>query len=473
MDRRKVLQGIVAGLTAGAAGLTSGAAAAEQRPSRRRNSAQRWDVIVIGGGFAGITAARDASLRGLRTLLLEARPRLGGRTAVESFGGHRIEVGGTWIGPGQPHVWAERMRYRAPLAESAAAAATHYVWYEGDRRVEGPPDLYWAMMNPAYEAFYAPARQALPRPYDPLHAPGIEPLDWINAAEAIRRLELAPRQRELLLSFVAINGHSASDRSSYLDQLRWFALGGFSSGFMWDNLSRFRLAGGTDRLIGRMIADGRAEVRLDSPVARVRRNESRVTVTTVHGEAFTARSAIVALPLNLLARIDFRPGLSPVKRAASVRRHTGSGTKVYARIAGRHPVMFGNGPESLPLNFLWTEYDDPDSQLLVGFGASPAALDTSDPVAIERAVRDYLPAAQVVETFSHDWNADPFALGTWCMYPPGMLTGALAQLQRPEGNLFFAGSDIASGWRGFIDGAIESGAVAAQAAAQFLEGRNG
>ena len=48
------------------------------------------------------------------------------------------------------------------------------------------------------------------------------------------------------------------------------------------------------------------------------------------------------------------------------------------------------------------------------------------------------------------------------MYPKGMLTTALAELQRPEGNIHFANADIADGWRGFIDGAIESGAQVAQ-----------
>ena len=47
------------------------------------------------------------------------------------------------------------------------------------------------------------------------------------------------------------------------------------------------------------------------------------------------------------------------------------------------------------------------------------------------------------------------------MLRPGQLTGALAELQRPEGRIILAGSDYASGWRGFIDGAIESGLRAA------------
>lgn len=467
MDRRQALKGMAASLAAvgGAAVMGAGSSAVAQ-PARTDG---RWDLIVIGGGFAGVTAARDASLRGLRTLLLEARPRLGGRTDVADFGGHRIEVGGTWIGPGQPHVWAERMRYGLPLAESAAAGATRYVWYGEGKRHEGGPDRYWDMMNPAYDAFYAPAREAMPRPYDPLFVPGIERFDRMTAAEAIDALKLDPTQIGLLHSFAGINGHSLSSRSSYLDQLRWIALGGNSKEFMWDNLSRFRFANGTAGLIDHMVRDGRAEIRLDAPVASVRQGKGEVRVTTRVGETIVARAAIVALPLNVLAGIDFQPGLSAAKVAASKRRHTGSGTKVYARVAGKHPILFGNGTQDMPLNFVWTEYDDADSQLLVGFGASPKLLDITDRAAIEKAIRAYIPDARVVESYSYDWNGDPYALGTWCMYPPGMLTGSLAELQRPEGNLFFAGSDIANGWRGFIDGAIESGASAAIKAAAHLK----
>ena len=82
-----------------------------------------WDVIVIGGGFAGVTAARDASFRGLKTLLLEARPRLGGRAFTAPFAGHDLDLGGTWIGWSQPSIWAEVMRYGMAVDESAAATA--------------------------------------------------------------------------------------------------------------------------------------------------------------------------------------------------------------------------------------------------------------------------------------------------------------------------------------------------------------
>ena len=459
-SRRDFVRGITAGLAA-----TTVATAVPEARADRQNA---HDTIVIGGGFAGVTAARDASLRGLKTLLLEARPRLGGRTFTSSFGGHDVDLGGTWIGWLQPHVWSEVTRYGMKIAESASATATRAAWMDKGRRVDGDPQGYASLMEPMAAAFYGPAQESFPRPYDPLFVNGLEKLDAMSAAEAIKRLKLPPVQNDLAISFAAINGHSAPDQSSYLDQLRWFALGNYDLWRLWDNLARYRIQGGTRALIDRMQADSRAELKLSSPVATVVQGDGQVTVTTKAGTKFVARAVIVAVPLNCIVDIEFSPAVSATKLRVSRARHTGSGTKVYARIKGRKPIFTGHGTYEMPLNFLWTEYDDAESQLLVGFGASPGLLDINDDDAVLKAVRDYVPDAELIESFGYDWNRDPYARGTWCMYRPNVLTQDLSELQRPEGNVYFAGSDVANGWRGFIDGAIESGQRVAQQVAQQL-----
>jgi monoamine oxidase len=339
---------------------------------------------------------------------------------------------------------------------------------EGGRRVDGDPQRYAALMEPMAAAFYGPAQESFPRPYDPLLGQGLAKLDAISAAEAIERLDLPPVQKDLAMSFAAINGHSAPDQSSYLDQLRWFSLGSLSLWRLWDNLARYRIAGGTRALIERMQADSRADLKLSSPVESVEQGDEQVSVTTKDETRYVARAVIIAVPLNCLVDIDFRPAISATKLRVSRARHTGSGTKVYARIAGRQPIFTGHGTYAMPLNFLWTEYDDPDSQLLVGFGSSPETLDINDDDAVLEAVRDYLPDAELIEAFGYDWNRDPFSRGTWCMYRPNVLTQDLRELQRSEGRIHFAGSDVASGWRGFIDGAIESGLRVAQQVASQL-----
>ena len=467
-SRRDFVRGVTTGVAATAVVHAVSRTLAAEVEGERTAPRDRYDAIVIGAGFAGVTAARELSLRGLRTLLLEARPRLGGRTFTMRTAGHDVEMGGTWVGWLQPHVWSEITRYGLTVVESASAAATRAIWMDRGKRVDGDMQRYAALMEPMTNAFYAPAQEAFPRPYDPLFKTGIESLDAISAAAAIERLDLPPVQKGLALSFSAINGHSAPDQSSYLDQLRWYALGGLNIWRLWDNLARYRIDGGTRHLIDRMQAESRAVLKLETPVVAVTQQDESVSVVTRDGAKFVARAAIVAVPLNCLVDIAFSPPISPAKQRVSRARHTGSGTKVYARIKGPLPVFLGHGTYDLPLNFLWTEYDDGDTQLLVGFGPSPQALDIADQRAVLKAVRDFVPNAELIESFGHDWNGDPWSRGTWCMYRPNVLTRDLGELQHSEGNVHFCGSDIADGWRGFIDGAIESGLRVGQRVANQL-----
>ena len=76
---------------------------------------------------------------------------------------------------------------------------------------------------------------------------------------------------------------------------------------------------------------------------------------------------------------------------------------------------------------------------------------------LEAGLRLFLPEIEVLDFIYHDWVADPYALGTWCSYRPHQTSKYLEQAQVSEGRLHFAGADLANGWRGFMDGAIESG----------------
>ena len=69
------------------------------------------DAVVVGAGFAGLTAARELSRHGLSVHIVEARDRIGGRTWLDRRLGRDLEIGGTWVHWTQPHVWAEMTRY--------------------------------------------------------------------------------------------------------------------------------------------------------------------------------------------------------------------------------------------------------------------------------------------------------------------------------------------------------------------------
>lgn len=82
-----------------------------QPPQKINLPNQLYDAIVIGAGYAGLTAARDLSTNGFKTLLLEARDRIGGRTWSSNIGEYPFELGGTWVHWNQPHVYREISRY--------------------------------------------------------------------------------------------------------------------------------------------------------------------------------------------------------------------------------------------------------------------------------------------------------------------------------------------------------------------------
>ncbi len=80
----------------------------------------------------------------------------------------------------------------------------------------------------------------------------------------------------------------------------------------------------------------------------------------------------------------------------------------------------------------------------------------------------FAPDARIVATDAHDWNADEFSQGTWMAYRPGQLTRFHSAFQETEGRLAFAGSDLALGWAGWMDGAVETGARAAAQVEEML-----
>ena len=111
-----------------------------------------------------------------------------------------------------------------------------------------------------------------------------------------------------------------------------------------------------------------------------------------------------------------------------------------------------------PFGYLDTEvlYGD-GTQLMIGFGPDSERCDPADLPAMQRMLDEIVPGYEALGATAHDWLADEFSRGTWAIHRPGWYEHHHATMREPEGSVLLAGSDLANGWAGFIDGAIESG----------------
>jgi monoamine oxidase len=249
--------------------------------------------------------------------------------------------------------------------------------------------------------------------------------------------------------------------------MREFALAGWSFTLMMDTLGATALH--TVDLVTALVADGEPTVRLATPVAAVEQDNEQVTVVTRDGTRFAAAAAVVAVPLNTLGALRFVPALDAAKQSALSEGHAGRGVKLWARVRGLQEPVFTMAPDDQSLTFVVTENAlDDGSHLVVALGPDAQRLPPGD----EKAVRDGFtamlpPQVRIDSITGHDWCADEFSRGTWSTFRPRQLV-SLPVLQAPHGLVAFAGSDIANGWNGFMDGAIESGLSAARSVSRLF-----
>ncbi len=430
------------------------------------------DVAVLGAGLGGLSAARDLAGAGADVVVLEARPRPGGRVeAVELEDGRIVQAGGEVFGEGHS-------AYRGLVDELGLTVEPSYV--------ADPGQMSWGLVDGVFvgdepgwmtdeeradadrvEREFA-FLSASVDPDDPWTHPYADRLDSLSLGAWLREQRALPavfRRHELASLSLSCDG---PERTSVLAELRKHArLGahGFYDVEVWEGL---RVAEGSAAVASRMADELGPRLRLGAVVRRIDIRPQRVRVTLADGEELEAESVVSAMPAGPLREVEIT-GLSDARLASLRAQRHALAAKVV--VAYERSFWQDNGQNGLAESEWLFGSTWPQGPGVLSLLVPPerfSAFLAAPPAARFEAILDGLvalygePAREPAAMLERMWGAERFTRGYITSWAPGdlMRAGPLHGTHEPP--FYVAGSDH---WvAGYMEGAVRTGRAAARAA---------
>jgi monoamine oxidase len=499
LTRRGLLAG--AAVAGAAAAVPEGADAARSRARHQRKHRARGgrsavpraaDVVVVGAGLSGLSAARSIQAAGRSVVVLEARDRVGGRTLNHPLGdshpGKVSEVGGQWIGPTQDKIAALASAVGVDTFKTYNSG--NYLFYSNGQLTPYTPNGPLGAIPPDYEGAAETEKALIQLDQMALSVPLAAPWTASSAGTwdgqtfetwkqqntvsqgAHNLLDLgieavwACEPRDVSLLHVLFYIHSAGDESTPGTFERLINTAG--------GAQESRFVGGSQLVSIRAAAQLGASVVLSTPVRRLVQDAGGVTVYS-DTDSVRARSVIVTGPPALTALIRYEPDLPQARAQLLQRFPQGSAMKceaVYDRPFWRDAGLAGQVTSDTGPVKITFDNSPPDGApgVMLGFieghdarvwGPMPA--DQRKAAVLECFVRYFgAQAANPRDYFEMNWSAEPWTRGCYVGYtPPGVLLDYGPAIRAPVGRVHWAGAETSDYWNGYMDGAVRSGVRAA------------
>ncbi len=476
--RRRLLQGAAAGI------VLTGCSTLPKTTTQSAGS----DVVIVGAGIAGLTAAWRLRQAGVRVRVYEAQNRIGGRMfSLRDYfpDGQVIELGGELIDSNHVRIRAMAAEMGLQLDDLLDGDTAIDTWFFDGRRIT-EHEIVTA---------FVPVAAAIERDLATLgdgdityrDAQNATALDSISIAQWLDRNGVSGWLHKLIDVAYTTEMGLEIDQQSALNLLTFIGTEDAKTFKPFgESDERFHVRGGNDLIVQRLgdkVADA---VETGSVLEAVRSHADGYALTFRQGSASRdvhAKQVILALPFTLLRKVRIDVALPPAKRRAIDTLAYGTNAKLmigYDRRVWRAQQANGAAMSELPFQTTWdttrkqpgnggvlTNFTGGQHGVELGQGTAKAQADAAT-AAIDKVFPGVAAARAGAREVRFHWPSHPWTLGSYACFRTGDWTGLRGAMGESVDGLHFAGEHCALDTQGFMEGGCESGETAAGAVLAHL-----
>lgn len=432
-------------------------------------------VVIVGAGFAGLSAAYELKHAGFDVSVIEARDRVSGRvvTFTDFVKDKVMEGGGELIGSNHPTWGAYKEKFGLEfldMTEDEEAEAPIVI--DGKKVSREESNKLWEDLIPALGKMDDDAKKV--NPDEPWKAEGAEALDKKTVADWLKSTEMGDLCRKVVEANLVADNGAALDRQSYLGLLTAVAGGGFDK--YWTETEVCRCKGGNQQLAHKL-ADGfgKDRITLKLPVTKIEQRGDKVVVTCADRRTLECDEVILAVPPSVWSKISFTPDFP-----AALKPQMGANVKFLMALKKRFWKSQGLAPDSLQngdIGWTWegTNNQEGDENVgMVAFSGGPGAVRTLE---YPKDNRDEMYKKQLEPVFPGlsenfvksrymSWPKEEWTGAGYSFPGPGQVTTVGPLMHKGVGKVHIAGEHACYKFVGYMEGALNSGVTVARRLAQ-------
>jgi monoamine oxidase len=433
------------------------------------------DYIIIGAGYAGLTAARELIKKNKTVILLEARDRVGGRVHTKTLAdGSYVDLGAAWIGPTQDRMYALTKEFDIETFKTFDEGKSVLFFKNKIKQYKGliPPLPIPALLS---LDFAIKKMNKLAKTVDldkPWLTPNAAKYDAMTLATWMQQQMSFETARTMFR--LAAEAIWAADPSeiSMLHAMFYCKSGRDLDTLMniKDGAQEERIYGGAQQPALKMAEEIAGSIKLNMVVKKISQNHDSVVV---EGKdfSFTAKRVVVAIPPTLASKIDYWPLMPANREQLTQRMPMGQVWKTYAFY--QTPFWRNKGLNGLAATddgFVSVSFDnspkDGSRGIMMGFVLGNKAKAFSKLTESERkasVINSFATffgeeARNIENYIDFTWTEEEFTRGCYAgLMPTGAWTSLGEALREPIGRIHWAGTETATIWNGYMEGAVLSG----------------